>query len=212
MIAALRVMPPNDCNNPPREPPSNGSNLNASMNSTEALCDAVRELSLSLKTAIERLSAKRGERDTRFTKWANAPFVVTLLGGLLGTLLTLTWQGLEHHYAEKAADAKATADANAQYFQRRYDSMYSLMLKFSNEFSRGAGAYLYNYRYYYNWIIAECRKPEGAKCAGTSLFRQDLQGRHWTRLRATPGRNGVPSDHLFLPTADPGHLQEQGGS
>lgn len=128
------------------------------MNNSDSTQDSIRELARSIKDMVDR-SERATEPPSYFERWANSPFVVTLIGGVIIALTTTAWTILEQRRADRADERASVAERLRVQSERTYDLMLSTMLSFANEFP-GAKERLYVCRYHYLWLMANAESPD----------------------------------------------------
>lgn len=107
------------------------------MSALEERDTAIRELA---KCLTELLRAETSTTETNrgnwksFLAWLNTPFALALLSWLFGTGLTLGWNHFQQVHATELAEQRIKQEAKQRSFERRYDALYGLMMKFINEF------------------------------------------------------------------------------
>lgn len=148
---------------------------------------AAKELTEALKVLVERLTPEAAltRQKSWLPEWANSPFVVTVLGGLLISMATVIFQLLQARISQTSADRAAVLEKARQKFQQDIDARKTVSLAFINGFP-GALWRLRNYVDCNDWVQAN--KP-GSIQTSTGLSYKDMWNRmvtlNETRLNST---------------------------
>lgn len=148
------------------------------MSSQDSRDDAIRDLARSL---ISNYVDKPAVHESLFSKWANTPFVVTVLAGVLGTGLTLLWSDKQKEREIARADRIANAENEQQLFSSNRDSKLACIVGFSNDFP-SAFSRMFEHQQRFVWLQENRDKQPAHSHSGKSYVEM---WRDWDEQKRT---------------------------